>query len=398
MLKAFGVTLLLGDDPDTIARGRAEEPKERGLLPLTEPLRMGYVGCGFLAQKVHIPNIATLAEFELLALAEVREELGRRVCERYRVPRFYRSHVELADDPEIEAVGISGHFCGQGEIAIDLLRAGKHVLMEKPMAVSISQAERIVAAERESGTRLMVAYMKRYDSGNLVVKSLLDNPATHADLGRIVFVRAHDFGGDWIAGLDTPFEVSDQPLPPAPECDFPAWLPDALGSNYLSYLQEYTHLVNLVRWFVGVEEVEVRAVDLDPADGYTGAALIAVAGVRMSLESASIAYHGWDEHVQIYFERGWIRTSAAPLLLRNAPVQVEVYRYEDGCGRLETITPSDWRWSYKEEMRHFAKCLREGSPFRTPAVDAFHDVVALEKIYRWIVENQAPGAAGREPA
>jgi predicted dehydrogenase len=96
-------------------------------------VKMGYVGCGFMAQKVHIPNLISLPECEFVAVAELREKLAKKVQERYRIPRIYKDHRELAGDPEIEAVGVSGHFAVQGEIAIDLLRAGKHVFMEKPI-------------------------------------------------------------------------------------------------------------------------------------------------------------------------------------------------------------------------------------------------------------------------
>jgi len=120
---------------------------------------MGYIGCGFMAQKVHIPNLISLPECELIAIAELREELAKKVQARYRIPKCYQNHKELAKDAEIEAVGVSGHYAVQGEIAIDLLRAGKDVFVEKPMAVSVSQAERILEAVRESGRRLMVGYV-----------------------------------------------------------------------------------------------------------------------------------------------------------------------------------------------------------------------------------------------
>ena len=73
---------------------------------------------------------------ELVALAEVRAQLGEKVQRRYGFRKLYRSHQDLARDPEVEAVGVSASFSEQAAIAGDLLRAGKHVFMEKPMAVS----------------------------------------------------------------------------------------------------------------------------------------------------------------------------------------------------------------------------------------------------------------------
>jgi predicted dehydrogenase len=138
------------------------------------PVRVGYVGCGFVAQRIHIPNLAALPECQLLAVAEVRRDLGPVVAQRYNVPRLYASHRDLARDPDIEAVVVSGPYALQGRIAEDLLRAGKHVMMEKPMAVSVARAEAILAAAKQSSARLMVAYMKRYDLGNIRLKQHLD--------------------------------------------------------------------------------------------------------------------------------------------------------------------------------------------------------------------------------
>jgi predicted dehydrogenase len=75
----------------------------------------------------------------LTALAEVREDFGAKVQSRYGIPRLYRTHQELADDPEIEAVAVSAGYALQGQMARDLLRKGKHVFMEKPMATTIAQ-------------------------------------------------------------------------------------------------------------------------------------------------------------------------------------------------------------------------------------------------------------------
>src|SRR5689334_23839210 len=130
-------------------------------------IRLGYVGAGYLAQRVHLPNLTNIEGIELAALAEVRPKLAALVAKRFGIPAVHADHKALAADATLDGVCLSGHFAGQGEIARELLAAGKHVFMEKPMAVSVAQAERILAAEQKSGKRLMVGYMKRYDAGNL---------------------------------------------------------------------------------------------------------------------------------------------------------------------------------------------------------------------------------------
>jgi len=120
-----------------------------GAVPNGNVIRLGYVGCGFMAQHVHLPNFSSLSDCQLVALAENRVELGQQVAKRFGIPNVYREHRHLLDQSDIDAVAVSADYAQQGEIAADLLRAGKHVFMEKPMAVSVDQAARILQAERE---------------------------------------------------------------------------------------------------------------------------------------------------------------------------------------------------------------------------------------------------------
>jgi predicted dehydrogenase len=351
-------------------------------------VRLGYVGCGFVAQRLHIPNFVALPECQLVAIAEVRRDLGERVARRYGIPKLYASHVELAADPEIEAVAVSGPYALQGRIAEDLLKAGKHVFMEKPMAVSVARAEAIVGAAKQSGARLMVAYMKRSDPGNLLLKQHLDAWKGSGECGRLVYARNHGFGGNWVYGQDpnVPFEESTTPAPPSPQ-ECPDWIPEQWREPYLGYLQQWTHNINLLRFLLDDRDgtARVASVQLD-GDGMTGVVVLDIAGTRAVVESAYTRFHAWEEHTQVYFEGGWLRTEAPPLMLKEVPATVEIYRAgaEDRPPRLTREYPPPG-WSYREEARHFLQALRSGEPFCSSGEDTLHDVRLLEEIYRHVV-------------
>ena len=352
-----------------------------------EPVKLGYVGCGFMAQKVHIPNFIGISECELIALAEVRSELGHKVQEKLRIPRLYKDHIELAKDPEIEAVAVSADFALQGEIAKDLLRAGKHVFMEKPMAVSVEQAESIIAAGKESGKKLMVGYMKRYDAGNEFVKSTVSQFRETGELGQVTYARNHGFCGDWIANLDAPMETTDEPKPSAP-VKAPEWLPSEWVGPYLGYLQQYTHNINLLRWLLDAgDQVKVKVVDLDD-NGYSGVVIFDMAGVRVTLETGGISHYRWDEHTQIYFQHGWVHTWAPPLLLKNTPAEVEVYRAGEAQEFSHPVPKPRWTWSYRREAEHFVSNVRNDEPFRSSGEDTLTDVRLFEDIFRMFLEQR----------
>jgi predicted dehydrogenase len=340
-----------------------------------------------MAQKVHLPHFSTLPGCRLVALAEVRADLGRKVRQRYGIPRLYSSHRELAEDPEVEAVAVSAGYSLQGEMARDLLRRGKHVFMEKPMATTVRQAEEILAAGREGGARLMVGYMKRYDAGNELAREAVARFRETGELGEITLARNHGFCGDWTAGLDVPMETSDEKMPPTPTV-VPDWLPERWAGPYLGYLQQYTHNVNLLRWLLGAgDRVRVRAVDLSE-DGFTGIVILDMDGVRATLESGAISHYRWDEHTQVYFRHGWVQTSAPPLLLRNQPAEVEIYRAGKTQEFTRPIPKEGWSWSYKREAESFLHAVRTGEPFRSSGEDTLADVRLFEEIYRTFLEGR----------
>jgi len=359
-------------------------------------VNFGYVGCGFVAQKVHIPNFMSIPGCNFRALAELRPKLGRRVQERYKVPRLYSSHLELAEDDEIEAVGISGGFHVQGEIARDMLRAGKHVFVEKPMAVTLKQGEGIIDAAKKGGAKIMVGYMKRYDAGNLLVKDLVDGYRKGGELGSVLYCRNHGFCGDWVAGgLDTPMDETDEPYPEQPPPPVPKWMSEEEYAKYVGYLQQYIHNINLMRWFLGSSDrVKVRGVDLDE-DGYTGITVFDMDGVRAVLESGGITYYRWDEHTQIYFQHGWVQTWAPPLLMKNATAEVEVYRERDGAHEFLRPIPEDkWSWSYRNEAEHFIESVADDREFRSPGEDALIDIKLAEDVFRFHLKRNGDVGTG----
>jgi len=349
------------------------------------PVRFAYVGCGFVAQTIHIPNFAALPDCRFLALAEVREDLGPRVAARYGIPKVYRSHEEIAADPDIEAVGVSAPFALQSRIAQDLLCAGKHVFMEKPMAVSVPRAEAILAAARAGRSRLMVGYMKRYDPGNVLLKKHLTAWRESGEYGRILLARNHGFGGNWVYAQDpnVPLEHSSTAPPPSPD-DGPDWLPEEWHGRYWGYLQQWTHNVNLLRFLLDdtAGAARVESVLLDD-DGMTGLTVLDIGGVRAVVESAYMRFHAWEEHTQIYFEGGWLRTQAPALMHKETPATVELYQAaREGQPPRQTQEFAPPGWSYREEVRHFLQGVRSGEPFRSSGEDTLHDVRLLEDIYR----------------
>lgn len=345
-------------------------------------LRLGYAGCGFMAQNVHLPNLTALSECEVAALAEVRPDLGRKVQAKFGIPSFHEDHMGLARDDSLDVLAVSSGFTTQGEIAIDFLRTGRPVFMEKPMALSLRQADRILEAAQTPGARLMVGYMKRHDAGNQLALDRVREFRRSNELGDVMYLRAHGFCGDWICGMDVDrMETSSQPLP-AEAREGPDWLPADRLSHYVNFLQQYVHNLNFMRYLLDAgDDAQVVAVDLD-STSHQGVSVFRIGGVRCMLETGRLDHHRWDDHTQVYFRQGWVHTWAPPLLNENLPAEVEIYRGGRHHSYERPLPKDRWSWAYRREMEAFLDCVRTGEPFLASGEDARTDIRLVEEIYR----------------
>jgi len=127
-------------------------------------LKVGLVGCGAIAQIQYLPLLRQApGEFEISALSDLSAELLSALGEAYQVPpeRRFRDYREMVrSDFDAVIVCSSGSHAGP---TIAAARAGKHVLVEKPMCTTAAEADEMVAAAEAAGVVLMVAYMKRYN-------------------------------------------------------------------------------------------------------------------------------------------------------------------------------------------------------------------------------------------
>jgi predicted dehydrogenase len=339
-----------------------------------------------MAQNVHLPNFSSLAGCELVALAEKRPMLREKVAARFDISVRYSHHIELAQDAQVDAVAVSAGYAEQGDIAADLLRAGKHVFMEKPMAVSQRQAERILNAARDGRSRLMLAYMKRYDSGNVLMAEIAASWRGDGSAGDILLARNHGFCGNWLVGLDVNQMIrTDEPLEPwTPKDQLPEWLPVKFQKQYINYLQQYTHNINLLRYLVGADQREHIGVEqvVFNSDGFTGIVILRLAGVRCLIESASSKFHAWDENTQVYFQGGWLKGESPPFFARSATTRLEVYSSTPHPEFRYPIAPNPHSWPYRAEASHFIEQLLSGMPFRSSGEDTLLDVILNEQIYQ----------------
>jgi UDP-N-acetylglucosamine 3-dehydrogenase len=150
-----------------------------------QKLGYGVIGLGFFGEK-HAEVAASLPNVELRAVCTRRDARRRQIKRRLAVADDYRDYHDLLADPAIEAVSIVTHVADHAEPTIAALRAGKHVLLEKPMARSVAECDRIMAAADKADRFFMVGHICRFNPRYAAVRERI--AAGH--LGRIVSMYA----------------------------------------------------------------------------------------------------------------------------------------------------------------------------------------------------------------
>lgn len=159
-------------------------------------VKIGIIGCGTIGS-VHAEAYATVSEAEVVALCDILPDRLKEKAERHKVAKTYENYHDLLADPEIEAVSICTPNDMHAPIAIDAFKAGKHVLLEKPMTLNADLARDIMAARDASGKLLQMGMVWRQNPEARAVKEIIDS----GKLGEIYQIRVRLIRRRGIPGL-----------------------------------------------------------------------------------------------------------------------------------------------------------------------------------------------------
>lgn len=154
-----------------------------------EKLRVGIVGCGGIANGKHMPSLSKVSECEMVAFCDIIEEKAVAAAQKYGVPgaKVCTDYMEIANDPTIDVVHVCTPNRSHSFISIACLKAGKHVMCEKPMAKTAAEAKAMLDAAKESGKKLTIGYQNR----QVLNQQILKKAADAGKLGEIYFAKAH---------------------------------------------------------------------------------------------------------------------------------------------------------------------------------------------------------------
>lgn len=312
-------------------------------------LRIGVLGCGPISQAAHFEACRRARNAELYAICDLAEDLLTRMALVHQPRVSYLDYDAMLADPQVEAVIIAIADQFHVSAAARAIAAGKHVLVEKPLGVSVEECEALREQVQASGRVLQVGTMKRFDPGIAFAHRFIKN-----EIGQLLALKA------WYCDSTYRYTVTDNLQPimvTSAHARRPTGNPKADRQRYY-LLGHASHLVDTAR-FLGGEIVRVQArlvqkfgaycwfVDTEFADGSLGHLDLTIA-VRMD----------WHEGFQVYGEYGSvIGKTLNPWYLRSS--EVECFSVRDG--QYHRVLGEDAH-VYRLQLEGFADTILHGTP------------------------------------
>ncbi|MBR2439123.1 MAG: Gfo/Idh/MocA family oxidoreductase [Lentisphaeria bacterium] len=168
-------------------------------------VRIGIIGCGSIGS-VHADSYAKVADAEVVAMCDILSEKLKEKAARHNVAKTYENYHDLLADPEIDAVSVCVPNCMHAPIAIDAFKAGKHVMLEKPMTMNANLGRDILAARDASGKVLQMGMVWRQTPEAQVVRKAVED----GKLGEIYQIRVRMIRRRGIPGLGGWFTTKEK--------------------------------------------------------------------------------------------------------------------------------------------------------------------------------------------
>jgi len=161
-----------------------------------EPIGVGIIGLGRAGREMHVRELAPLKGFRIAAGCDALEERPRKLASEFGA-KPYSKHTDLLKDRDVELVVVATRQDTHARIAVEALRAGKHVIVEKPLACSLAELDTMLAAVRESGKLLFPRHNRRWDADFQHVREVIASGV----LGEVFYIRlcrhAYSRRRDW---------------------------------------------------------------------------------------------------------------------------------------------------------------------------------------------------------
>lgn len=344
---------------------------------MTAKVRVGIVGCGEVTQILHLPSLRQLTEFEVTVICDTSQNVLDSVGDQWQVRTRFRNYQDVLWRDDVDAVLVANPHAYHSEVVLAALEAGKHVLAEKPLCLTLSEADAIIAAQRASQLTVQVGTMRRYADAFVRACSLVKA------LPEIKLARVHDVIGDnnlfiretsrVVRGTDVPAELIEagrvlerRKLQEAVQSHDPA-----LTATYLMLAQLSSHDLSAMRELLGTPQGVLYAAARE--GGYITAAFD-YGSFICHFETGINRIAAFDAHLEVYGDARIVRVQYNTPYVRNLPVELFITETDaENAASKRALHPA-WNDPFIAEWRAFYNSVQTGTPSKTNAADFREDL------------------------
>ncbi len=322
-----------------------------------EKVRIGIVGVGWVAQVIHLPILMKLPEAEVVAICDKDKARVRLVGEKFGIKNQYTDLDQMLALEGLEAVIVCTSTNAHQEVAVPALKAGKDVLVEKPIARTYPEAEAIAAAARESKRKLMVGMNHRFRPDTMILKSFIEGK----ELGKIHYARV-----GWLRKYDL-----DR-----------SWLTQKEKSGGGVFIDQGIVMLDMALWMLGYPQVvRLNAANYKQrtkqVEDTSLVNLVLNTGATVNIEvSWSMCL---DEDVYYCYLHG----AGGSASLSPLKINKELH------GNLVNLAPARidsghqlFKRSYENELKHFLGAVRDLHPVISTGEEAVQRMRVVDAVYR----------------
>jgi predicted dehydrogenase len=352
---------------------------------IDKPLSVGIIGTGLIAQTRHMQLLRELDAVRVEAVCDIAPDVAQAVRQRFHIPDSYTDYRELLSRDDIEAVAIFTY--DHAEIVLDAIQAGKHVLVEKPLAFTPTEGRQIVEAAARKNVIVMVAYMKVYDPGFQWAAKRV------AEQGQLRSIYVLDAGGAFaslhrkdvktLRGSGTPTKGKK-------------WSQEVLDRAGAALGESHAHLAEnlVVLMMLGTHDLGILCEAFGPPTGVSYARAIGPNRMVAILDyphgvpcffdvGVGSGYQWWEEHITSYGHDDIVRVEFGNPFLPFAQTTVTIKEGHDGR-RSQVTAAVDYDDAFRLEWVAFAEAIRTQVPPKTSAVEGLRDIEICVEIIKAI--------------
>ena len=355
--------------------------------------RIGVIGCGSVAQIVHLPTLYQLSHlFEVTAICDLSDKVLAGVGAAWGIETRVRHYQELLALDTVDAVLIANPSGYHAEVAIAALHAGMHVLVEKPMCMTLAENDAVIAAQTSAGKIVQVGTMRRYAPAFIeacrIVKAMDD----------IRLAKVHDIIGRNSLIIDPTSRVVK--ADDIPESASAAWrrrqdeqisaaigaAPADLRTAYNMMLGLSSHDTSAMREMLGMPLRVLYAAQRQGGRYMTAAFDYGEFVCLFSTGADNIPRY--DTYLEVFGENRVVRVDYDTPFVRNLPITLSITETRDGVNMTRSLTHPGWGDAFTEEWRAFHHSLVSDEPPKTCPQDFRLDLL----LYREMIQRMAQEA------